>query len=721
MSSSDDACDPDLLDFAFKQIRVRVLRTNVVLVLSVIMVAILVGAGSFSRRYRRHGSMIRLLFLGAYTMFLPLVSYVVSGVDKENCALPDGISECTDDGTRYLLVWPSLVQIVGANYCIATAPYDDQRRNINRTVQLLFGAIWTLFLVIQHFLGYSYDHIIVYWAVSMPCALSIAKILTKLYTYEKAWNSLELGGRNPRLIAGYMKQLNLSQRGDKHEIPLILMGEDKQKVKEGPGGFLFTDDSVHSTTLVTLERVTNMMSTDDSIFKRSEQPFEDLCLSFSLFKLLRLRFTSCPVADADQWSVPNFMSKLQHGNPQDILGLIGDELSFACDFYYSYLPVSYSTWWLPFLNVLFSFLVIAYCLAGGISLLVHEAYWIPTESQMTCTLTCGRDRGFGYILIVEVLTLFLGVPVLLSETWEIISYTCSNWTKVKLISYYITKSSWQRSPLLQRLICCMLRFKCKILNNSYKMGQTSIMDTSMAIVIAVRRLLRLPDQMKYVKIPPQVNTAIVNTFRSSNYRVPPDIASLQRRQIGNNTLPAYSGTGTSDVILVWHIATCIFEIRHPQEPSTACAVNDRITASHLSRYCAYLLSSAPELLPDDKAWLKRLYKSVKKITKPLFSKSDGPMEFERLLQQLAESSNSNTELKNGVALGVQLVDETQDAEEGWRVLAGFWSDMVLYIAPSDNLGAHGEAIARGGELITILWAMLTHAGIISRPRTDNAV
>lgn len=72
--SEGDQCNYDDVDF--KQIRVRILGTNVVLVFSLITVAILVGASSFSRRYRRHG-LIRLISVGAYTLFLPLVSYVV--------------------------------------------------------------------------------------------------------------------------------------------------------------------------------------------------------------------------------------------------------------------------------------------------------------------------------------------------------------------------------------------------------------------------------------------------------------------------------------------------------------------------------------------------------------------------------------------------------------------------------------------------------------------
>ncbi|WVZ61782.1 hypothetical protein U9M48_011599, partial [Paspalum notatum var. saurae] len=183
----------------------------------------------------------------------------------------------------------------------------------------------------------------------------------------------------------------------------------------------------------------------------------------------------------------------------------------------------------------------------------------------------------------------------------------------------------------------------------------------------------------------------------------------------------------------------------------------------LSQYCAYLVSCYPELLPDNNAWCKRLYKAAKKDTKravgectvsgsstpedervvadehhveesltpederPIaqmyMTKSSTPEAeyYEKLVVLL--SANSNHEVvKNGVKLGKQLVETTRDSGEDtvvWKLLAGFWSEMVLYVAPSDNLKGHKEAIARGGELITLLWALLFHAGIVSRPGEED--
>jgi hypothetical protein len=130
---------------------------------------------------------------------------------------------------------------------------------------------------------------------------------------------------------------------------------------------------------------------------------------------------------------------------------------------------------------------------------------------------------------------------------------------------------------------------------------------------------------------------------------------------------------------------------------------------------------SPELLPDEVAWTKSLYEDVKDDTErvlnvraatrpPLMPKA----EYHDLVQLLREKSN-HLVVKNGVRLGKQLVELVEGEETAWAILAGFWVEMILYIAPSNNLKGHKKAIARGGELITLLWALLFHAGISSRP------
>jgi hypothetical protein len=106
----------------------------------------------------------------------------------------------------------------------------------------------------------------------------------------------------------------------------------------------------------------------------------------------------------------------------------------------------------------------------------------------------------------------------------------------------------------------------------------------------------------------------------------------------------------------------------------------------------------PELLPDDEEWSKSLYKDVKKDAERALadhtsaSSATPEEEYDKLVELLSANSQHDV-LKNGVKLGKELVVETNNDETAWKLLAEFWSEMILYVAPSDNLKAHKEVIA----------------------------
>jgi len=152
----------------------------------------------------------------------------------------------------------------------------------------------------------------------------------------------------------------------------------------------------------------------------------------------------------------------------------------------------------------------------------------------------------------------------------------------------------------------------------------------------------------------------------------------------------------------------------PQQPS-----DHKTVATHLSCYCTYLVTSRPELLPDDAEWCRNLYDEVKKDADRLLAKVQGVGLYyyhDQLIRVLSADDSNHEVLRNGARLGKELVE---DSAMGWEKLARFWVEMILYVAPSENLEAHAEAISHGGELITLLWAMLAHAGITGR-RLDAA-
>jgi hypothetical protein len=203
-------------------------------------------------------------------------------------------------------------------------------------------------------------------------------------------------------------------------------------------------------------------------------------------------------------------------------------------------------------------------------------------------------------------------------------------------------------------------------------------------------------------------------------------------KVGDKPIGTFNrADGIAATMLVCHIATSIFEerTRSRQIPS-----NDKVAAIHLSSYCAYLVTYRPELLPDDYEWCKSLYKATKKDVGRLAGCIPGTTPEEKcdklvdLLVARSEARSKHGVLRNGAMLGKQLADlvkveqtELLKAEEMvWKALASFWSEMILYVAPSGNMDGHAKAIARGGELITLLWALLTHLGIDIRTDDSDA-
>jgi hypothetical protein len=126
-----------------------------------------------------------------------------------------------------------------------------------------------------------------------------------------------------------------------------------------------------------------------------------------------------------------------------------------------------------------------------------------------------------------------------------------------------------------------------------------------------------------------------------------------------------------------------------------------------------VVADVPQLLPDDKAWSRKLYKTLSRGIRCALAGDPG--EHDGIVAaRLAERSEHQV-VKAGVRLGRQLMELIPDEEARWALLESFWCEILLYAAPSDNLKAHKKAIAHGTELVTLIRALLTHAGIVTRP------
>ncbi|CAO1948841.1 unnamed protein product [Urochloa humidicola] len=761
---SNLSCPHEFLGNFYQNMGRKMWQVNTMILTNAILAGVIVVIGAYAQKYRHH-PLARFIFLGATTLFLPIISYVVSTIGTNN---NDYISEHEDGSSpsaatchggfhQYSVVsWAFLVQIVVVNTSVIVAVDDREGRNKGPPIRLFVQGIWTLYLGIST-MGPLNTNMWQLLLELMLFTIFCAKIVLKYFAFEKARGSLAFG-RNPRLIFGYMKQLQLqeaSQLGeplagdvDAPPPPLLVMGEEGMQVEKQPHGYVCRDVSgttlINTIGLVTVDRVWYL----NDILAISRPELKDICLSFALFKLLRCRFARYKLAYSGSIKTQNFFWRLllKEGEHARVFRVITDELSFVQDYYFSSLPVSYSRYWLPILSVSISLLSIGYCLVAASFIIKGLAsdFEPKYKHQMRCHFWCSErnlisammNKPFGFFLFDDVPLLLLLALVVIAEVRYIASYIFSNWTKVALICHHINHATLQQcSPHMQNWFGLLLKCKSEMLKHwDEKIGQGSVLvvHPRTTPLLVLRRLLGLPELDRSVKIPEAVKVCIIRTVRSyhSNGQQLSNGTESLRRVGGERFLEACRSNGTSDIILTWHIATCILEVRNPYRHGFWPELDDKITATHLSRYCAYLMAWSPELLPDDEEWSSSLYASVKKDAKCALAlagctavvSSAPEAEYERVIQLLMRDNSKPGVLNNGVMLGTQLVELMliEGEEKAWMVLAEFWSEMILYIALSDNVRGHLEAIARGGELITLLWALLTHAGITSRSGATSA-
>ncbi|CAN6222360.1 unnamed protein product [Urochloa humidicola] len=767
-----------------KSMRNHAWKHDALVVTEAVLAGVIVGIGAYGQRYRHH-PFIRFIFLGATTLFLPIISSVVSSIGTDTSYVFRNQMGSVHDlsalvaicwGSSYSVVfatWAFLVQIIMINTSTIVSVEDREGQSKAPPFELLVQGIWALYLGLSYFKSrrtilHSYgknlsrhDELIL-WGFSflyiiIPFSLLCSKIVLKSYAFEKARRSFALG-RNPGLVSFHMKMLQAQEANQNFEAmtgeetppppPLLVMREEEKQVEMQPSGYAFKDDDcgtalINNVGLVTLDRVWQL---DDGMLPISTPHLKDLCLSFALFKLLRCRFAGYKLTSAGSMGTVTFFRSLflKVGEHDRVFGVVADELSFVHDCYYSSLPISYSKCYLPKLNIFLSFLTLCYSLLFA---MINAALITGRQHvrQVVCSIWCieqpfvarplSKRKSTGTSLFDHVLFLLLLLFVVIAEARDMASYICSNWTKVALICRYVNHASSQHSFCMPKWVSLVLHCRWKLTNHwDGKMSQCSVLtlQPSTSPLVLVRHLLHLPDQRRKVKVPAAVKACIISAVRSSfNGGLSNGVQSLRQSQVSESFIWACHGKGTSDTILVWHIATYILEVKHRyrhdhEQGSPPISNSDhKIAATHLSQHCAYLVNWCPELLPDNKAWSKSLYEAVKKDAECALAEHPAPGssapedEYEKLVELLQENSK-HVVLKNGVKLGMQLVEKIDDEEAIWKLLAEFWSEVILFVAPSENLKAHSEAIARGGELITLLWALLFHAGIVSRPGEDDS-
>uniref|UniRef100_A0ACD5TGM9 Uncharacterized protein n=1 Tax=Avena sativa TaxID=4498 RepID=A0ACD5TGM9_AVESA len=304
-----------------------------------------------------------------------------------------------------------------------------------------------------------------------------------------------------------------------------------------------------------------------------------------------------------------------------------------------------------------------------------------------------------------------------------------------------------------------------ILNRSsaYSSTAKAIVLSSLAMFGLSISMLR--SKKKFIPIPGLVKNEIVSCLRTYSNGGP--LTNGKAALDGNGILGEFSYTvenhSQTRVMLIWHIATeyCNISSSDGAEVQQSGA---RQVATTLSKYCAYLMVFLPELLPGNSTdTLFVVHDVLSKVQSALHGHMPTSQTFLKIIQDSESSSSNdgrnqdhtvtttidiptsrnedniihdsgssnNDQITNnnapliledsifieGLKLGMEL--EKKDAALRWKLLAEFWAETIIYIAPSDKAAVHMERLAQGGEFLTHIWALLKHAGITTRDYTQT--
>ncbi|KAJ4809103.1 hypothetical protein LUZ62_021669 [Rhynchospora pubera] len=218
-----------------------------------------------------------------------------------------------------------------------------------------------------------------------------------------------------------------------------------------------------------------------------------------------------------------------------------------------------------------------------------------------------------------------------------------------------------------------------------------------------------------------VKETILRSLRMTDGQLTNGETSLKSHGILEHLNQVFRLSGsTTEAILVWHIATTLFDFEKPRHQQNKNSLKEQEVASALSNYCFYLVEFLPEILPEEVEWTEKMYQSVRKEIFDI-DRSSGqkPTIKNRCDYATHEVTwDEKSVVGKGVKLAKLLLYYSDNGIEVWRMLSEFWAEMMLFISPSDKVEAHEEILERE-ELITQLWALLTHAGILTRPRSTE--
>ncbi|TVT98089.1 hypothetical protein EJB05_56631, partial [Eragrostis curvula] len=726
---------------------------------------------------------VRLVLSSALSLFLPVMSYLFSEA-KNSVNLTSSTASTTTVApdlplrAGLILTWMLLVELLRKKV-------DEIRmRGYSSTIQRAGRVVWMgnlVFFTIQ-----DAGRKAVFSILWILCAI---KVLQRIAFTEVGKRSYA-HGKNAQVLTSYMSQMiehdrqerdvgshnhvnQPVQRGNElmKRCKYIVMGEEKLVKKATADGYelneINSDDNI-----VTVGKVWGLAERDP-LFTRFDKDhhLKRLCVSFALFKLLRRRFEHMlpempeeETRDCRDLILKGLYSDGEGTAGEAVFKVINDEVNFLGEYYHSVVPVVLASpffllanyFLLPIVVLILCLMTIILCGNGDVryafSSLHADNYTLQSGvvNIAICLISRASHSPSAFFSMVDLsITILLFIIFFYEEIWEFLVFLLSNWFMVSLLCNYTARRNWRESPTFSGIFRRLVWLRSKMSHAKLTIKQFSVMSLRWPLNFPLFAMLSLTVRTELV--PSSVRRSIMECLvEHDQHKTPLNNGNpvLVKYNFSRQLTRACASDSVTEVILTWHIATCILEMKCPPNKEDAAAAWSR-TAIKLSNYCAYLVAFHPELLPDNKEKAERVFEDMKAELKgmvgcPVYFLSSQRARVNRIIQcaqgenttetpadcteievESACQKDQNKVVMSGAKLAILLMKEAEKGrEEVWKMVAEVWTELIIFVAPSNDeerVKGHEDALVQGGEFITVLWALTTHIGISrSKPQTQSA-
>ncbi|KAM3298200.1 hypothetical protein ACQJBY_039916 [Aegilops geniculata] len=666
-------------------IEARLIHVEVLLLLSTFAWVLLELFGSFRRRYN-HG-FFRLFVWTVYTLSTVLAPYTI------------GLLQAGPYRDQTFVLWGTILLLIQVNP-VSLSTYSIQ--DVEHRKRMLVQQVLQIFLVLWLIINGSSSNKSYRATIWIFYIHSIILTFTKFGNLSKSSNKGGLVAHS-KVVADYMVvEHQLSQGivnpGTMEGYRYIADGEKEvpSLLPTAPEYRVGLNEVMSTHRYFTIDSAWRRINSHSFKHKESADFYKDTVLSFTLFKLLKRRFCGYRLGEAGlEKTLHLVLHGFLSGNERSYVHafrVIEVELSFLYDYFYT-MELFSGTWFWS--GIVISTAIVWNRISGAFSRHYHHS---NLEQRVN-----GTDviRWVTIALLANFVLVYIIRVCIMPNRLAVLEELCGHIT----YEFPITEERPRAQVTWER------KLRQYSLLHHFDYDPWNVLSfLSLGLIEATRKGQKSGEK---IKLADTVIVRVLSQFKENNGKLENGQSALATNQLGSqfswaSTLPTHIHT-----ILVWHIATTISWNEVPLEGNV-----DLLIAVSLSDYCAYLVAFVPDMLPSHSYDTRRMFDAVVMESRECLAGCETlSSRCEKLMTGL--HNDTVTILYMGAELGRQLRDTVPDREQRWKVLADFWAEFILFLAPSGNADIHAEMLASGGEFMTHLWALLTHAGILERPSSSS--